>query len=178
MPLRVEDFFLLDKSGAFEGYGKTELIDGGVVFMNAQHRPHARIKGQLFLALVAALREHHSGLTAIIEATVSMPPHNAPEPDLVLTSEPDGEGPIPLASVALLVEISDATLTVDLDIKARLYASHNVAEYWVVDVEGRVIHQHWGPEAEGYAELREVAFGELVDAATIAGLKVLTDGLG
>ena len=26
--LRVEDYLLLDGSGAFDGYGKTELLDG------------------------------------------------------------------------------------------------------------------------------------------------------
>ena len=46
--LRVEDYLLLDGSGAFDGYGKTELLDGEVVYMNAQHRPHARIKSRLF----------------------------------------------------------------------------------------------------------------------------------
>ena len=54
--LTVEDFFRLDEAGAFEGYGKTELIRGEVFYMNAQHRPHARMKGQMHLALVDALK--------------------------------------------------------------------------------------------------------------------------
>jgi len=33
--LRVEDYLLLDESGAFADYHKTELIDGEVLFMNA-----------------------------------------------------------------------------------------------------------------------------------------------
>lgn len=44
LPLRVEDFLLLNDTGAFVGYGKTELIDGGIIFVNAQLRPHARTK--------------------------------------------------------------------------------------------------------------------------------------
>ncbi len=31
--LRVEDFLSLDRDGAFDGYGKTELIDGEVTYM-------------------------------------------------------------------------------------------------------------------------------------------------
>ena len=45
-------------------------------------------------------------------------------------------------------------------------------EYWVVDVTGRVIHQMWSPGAEGYAERREAAFGERIEAVTIEGLTV------
>ncbi len=176
LPLRVEDFFLLDASGAFADYGKTELIDGGIVFMNAQHRPHSRIKGQLFLALNDVLNV--LGLSVLIEATVAMPPHNAPEPDLIVTNDASGDGPVPLASIRLLIEVSDATLATDLGSKAQLYACQGVPEYWVADVEGRRIQQMWSPSANGYAEQREHKFGDIVEAATISGLTVATSGLG
>lgn len=74
--------------------------------------------------------------------------------------------------VRLAVEISDSTLDMDLGRKARLYASHGVPEYWVVDVEARLIHQLWAPEGDAYARRREVAFGERVEAVTVAGLVV------
>ena len=177
LPLRVEDFFRLDESGAFEGYGKTELLDGGVVYMNAQHRPHARCKAALYDGLRDALRGLDSPLSVMIEASVAMPPHDAPEPDLVLTSEPDGLGPVPLATVALIVEVSDATLAGDLGAKATIYARHGVPEYWVADIAGKRIIQHSQPSLHGYAIRRDVAFGDAIEAVTVAGLAVATDGL-
>ena len=177
LPLRVEDFFTLDESGAFEGYGKTELLDGGVVYMNAQHRPHARCKAALYDALRDALRAMDSALSVMIEASVAMPPHDAPEPDLLLTSEPDGPGPVPLDSVALIVEVSDATLSGDLGAKAQIYARHGVSEYWVADIAGKRIVQHSQPSPQGYADRCEVAFGDTIEALTIAGLNVPTDQL-
>ena len=177
LPLRVEDFFTLDDSGAFEGYGKTELLDGGVVYINAQHRPHARCKAALYDGLRDALRAMDSPLSVLIEASVAMPPHDAPEPDLVLTSEPDGPGPVPLASVALIVEVSDATLASDLGTKATIYARHDVPEYWVADIAGKRIVQHSQPTAQGYGNRSDVAFGAVIEAATVAGLKVATDTL-
>ena len=171
--LRLEDYLLLDETGAFQAYRKTELIEGEVYFMNAQHRPHARIKSRLFLRIAEALEG--SGLEAVVEGSVAIPPINAPEPDIVVTSEAEGKGLIPLESVRLVVEVADATLGNDLSIKAALYARSGVPEYWVADVDGRVIHQMWTPAGEAYAERREVAFGGVVEAATIGGLTVNTN---
>ena len=175
--LRVEDYLLLEGSGAFESYGKTELLDGEVVYMNAQHRPHARIKSRLFRAIGDALLRADLKLEALVEGSVEMPPHNVPEPDISLTAEPEGDGLIPLSSLALVVEVSDSTLSNDLGRKLRIYANAGVAEYWVVDVAKALIHQMWAPEGDGYREHRAVPFGVTVHATTVAGLDVPTDQL-
>lgn len=170
--LRVGDYLVLDRSGAFADYAKTELIEGEILFMNAQHRPHALLKMRLYDRIRDALREAGSGLLPLVEASIALPPYDAPEPDIVLTSEPEGEGLIPLSSVALIVEVSDATLELDLGRKAALYARHGIPEYWVADVKGRRIHQMWAPEGETYTERREVKLPGRIEAATIEELVV------
>ena len=172
--LTVDDFLLLDKSGAFDAYRKTELIDGMIVAMSAQFRPHLYAKGELAYRMRRTLEVSGSTLYVGQEASVDMRPVSMPEPDIVLTSEPRGAGPIPLASVALLVEISDSTLAFDLGDKLRAYAANNVPEYWVVDLEGRTIHQMWSPQGDGFRERRAVALGERIEAATVPGLAVET----
>lgn len=174
LKLRVEDYLLLDGAGAFADYAKTELIDGEILFMNAQHRPHARLKTELGFLLRSALQSMHGKLALLIEPSITMPPHSVPEPDIVLTSEPDGSGPVPLPSVALLVEIADATLAGDLGRKAGLYARHRVPEYWVVDVNGRVVHQFWSPRDGTYGERRQILIGGALAAVTIPELTVDT----
>jgi Uma2 family endonuclease len=176
--LTVDDFLRLDNAGAFEGLGKTELIRGEVLFLNAQHRPHARMKIEMYDALRAGLLALGSTLRPFVEATVAMPPHNAPEPDLILTSEPYGEGPIPLASVQMLIEIADSTQRHDLGTKADVYAENGVPEYWAVDLKAGVLHQMWSPSGEGYAQRREVALGGPIEAATIGGLGFVVPGVG
>ncbi|TPG17585.1 Uma2 family endonuclease [Sphingomonas koreensis] len=176
--LRLDDYLSLDAAGAFQDYRKTELIDGEIYFMNAQHRPHARIKSRLFLLIAAALDQLDIGLEAIVEASMAIPPHSSPEPDIVVTSEPEGAGLIPLASAKLIVEVSDATLAFDTTRKAALYARAGVPEYWIVDVDAGVIRQLWSPAGDYYAERRDAAFGERVEAATIDGLAVDTTALG
>lgn len=175
--LRVEDYLSLDRDGAFEGYGKTELIDGEVTYMNAQHRPHARIKSRLYMALTAALVGRPERLEALVEGSIAIPPRDVPEPDITITSEPDGHGLIPLGSVRLVVEVADTTLSADLTRKASIYAGHGVPEYWVVDVNGSVIHQMWQPTGGAYQQRSLIRFGSLMTAATIADLTIPTDHL-
>lgn len=174
--LTVQDFLLLDANGSFVDYAKTELIDGEIFYLNAQHRPHARIKTRLAIALAHAI-EGNPGLEVVVEGAVEIPPHNIPEPDILVTDEAEGEGLVPLGSVKLVVEVSDSSLANDLGAKARLYASSGVQEYWVVDIEAKRIHQFWGPVGESYGEKRELSFGDRLVAATLPGLAMETVNL-
>jgi Uma2 family endonuclease len=139
--LTIEQFELLDRSGAFDGYAKTELIEGAIYAMQGQHRPHAFAKTELSYRLRLALEAMDSTLVPLIEGTVSMPPFSAPEPDIAVTSAPKGDGYIPLDSVALAVEVSDSSVLFDLKDKLALYAKHRVPEYWVVEIPAVTLHQ-------------------------------------
>ncbi|HEV7659385.1 MAG TPA: Uma2 family endonuclease [Allosphingosinicella sp.] len=175
--LTLEQFDLLDRSGAFDGYAKTELIEGAIYAMQGQFRPHAFAKTELVIRLHQVLKELGSPLYPIVEATVGMPPLSAPEPDISLTSAPIGKGYVPSESVALAIEVTDATADFDLGLKAALYAKHAIPEYWVVEIPAATIHQCWSPSEQGYAEGRSVPIGGSVESLTIAGLAVETDGL-
>lgn len=171
--LRVDDFLLLNDSGAFADYSKTELIEGDIYGMNAQHSRHARVQSRLLVALAMRLREMGSDLEAWVEVTIRASETSAPEPDIVLTRF-RGDGEIPADMVALVVEIADTTLETDLGRKAELYAAAGVPEYWVVDVNGGRVVQYDQPGRDGYARRAEMALGEALVATTIAGLEVGT----
>ena len=175
--LTIEQFELLDQSGAFDRYAKTELIEGAIYAMQGQFRPHAFAKTELAFRLRLALQKIGSDLHPIIEVTVGMPPVSAPEPDISLTSEPKGEGYVPLETVSLAIEVTDSTAAFDLGQKAQLYAKHRIPEYWVIEIPAGMVHQFWSPSPEGFRESRSVAIGERIESVTIAGLRVETDGL-
>lgn len=177
LKLRVEDYLALNREGAFDAYSKTELIDGGVLFMNAQHRAHARIKSRLHLLIASALLLSGSEFEALVEASVAIPPHDVPEPDIILTNEAGGDGLVPARSVALVVEVSDSTLDTDLGAKVALYAGAGIAEYWVVDVQRRVIEQMSSPTDGDYGKRTSVNFGERLSARTIDALDIDTTRL-
>jgi Uma2 family endonuclease len=175
--LRVENYERLDQSGAFDAIGKTELVDGLVYRMSPQFRPHGFAKDELAYRLRRCLELLGSSLHVATEQSVNLAPHSEPQPDIVLTREPQGAGAIPGSSVALIVEVSATTLAFDLGEKTRVYAEAGIAEYWVVDVKGGVIHQHSVPGASGYREKTDMPLGRCVEAMTIAGLAVETTGL-
>jgi Uma2 family endonuclease len=175
--LRVEDYLSLDAAGAFEAYGKTELLDGEVVYMNAQHRPHARIKSRLFRRLADALDGLGGAFEALVEGSISMPPYNVPEPDIAITAEPEGDGLIPLASLALVIEVADTTLRNDMGRKRKIYAGEGVPEYWVVDVKNAILYQMWSPANGVYANMRDVPLGGVVESISVVGLTIATDAL-
>ena len=175
--LTIEQFELLDRSGAFDGYAKTELIEGAIYAMQGQFRPHSFAKSELAFRLWTALKAIESPLMPIVEGSVAMPPVSVPEPDISVTAAPRGKGYIPLDSVALAVEVSDSTAAIDLKDKATLYASKGVPEYWVLEIPAAMLHQFWNPAAGGYLEGRSVPIGERIESVTVPGLAVESDGL-
>jgi Uma2 family endonuclease len=171
--LRVDDFLLLREHGAFDGYSKTELIEGEIICMNSQFSRHARVKSDLAFELESCLRSMKSPLKAVVEVAVAVSADTMPEPDIVLTSF-RGNGPVPLDTIALVVEVSDTTLATDLGRKAHIYARAGVPEYWVVDLNEDRCLLHMGAGAEGYAEQLDVPFGEALISGTMEGLKAET----
>lgn len=175
--LRVSDYEMLAAAGSFHAIGKTELLNGTVYAMSPQHRAHGYATSELVYRLRSALQALASPLYVAFEQSVNLDSHSEPQPDIILTTQPRGEGAIPAASVALLVEVSVSTRAYDLDDKAMVYAAAGVPEYWVVDVRAATVHIFSSPRADGYREGREVAFGEQAESATVAGLAVDTGGL-
>ena len=175
--LRVRDYELLAEAGAFSNYGRTELVHGVVYAMSPHYRPHGFARDELFSRLREALRATGSPLHAAAEQSVSFPPHGEPQPDIILTLQPRGAGAIPGSSVALIVEIATSNPAWDLAEMLRLYAAAGIGEYWVLDLKKGLIRQMWSPKGEAYASGREVKLGERIEAATIEGLAVETDGI-
>lgn len=62
----------------------------------------------------------------------------------------------------LVVEVARSSLATDLEAKPQIYAAAGVAEYWVVDLDARVVHVHRGRRDDGYAEVSLHAAGALV----------------
>lgn len=174
--LRVADFLLLAESGAFADYARTELIEGEIWVVNSVHRRHARVHAQLTIDLGIALKAIESEFVLYTAPSTELSNDSLPEPDIAIGEVSDAKI-FPGPAMRIAIEVSDTTLDIDLGRKARLYARHAAPEYWVVDIEARVIHQMWMPHGDRYAERRAIPFGQSVMAATLSGLTIETNAL-
>lgn len=176
--LTARDFWLLADSGAFADYARTELIEGEIWVVNSVHRWHARVMGIMHLALVRAIEATGLDLEVLIAGSVSMTEDSVPEPDLsVIAPLSHNSKTILPEEMRIAIEIAATTAGFDLGRKAGLYASNEVAEYWVIHRDRGEVIQMWSPTGDGYAERQEVKFGDPVEAATVRGLRVETAGI-
>lgn len=175
--LTARDFWVLAEAGMFKGYAKTELIEGEIWVVNSVWAWHAKTTAHFTVELGIALRALASPLVVYTSGSVDMSDDSVPELDVsVGIDHPERTG-LPLDKLALAVEVSDSTIKNDLGRKARLYARCGVREYWVVDASGRIVHQLWSPSSKGFAQRRQIPFGQPVTSATIEGLAVPTGAL-
>ena len=69
--------------------------------------------------------------------------------------------------------VAAGSLTFDQGVKLRIYARYGVAEYWVVDVEGRRIVTYREPVGQGYARRLEFAGADLVAPLAFPDIKIV-----
>lgn len=174
--LRIEDYELLDRAGAFHGQ-RVELIGGRIVVVNAQLQAHILVKNRLGRRLQAALEALGSPLEAIIEASLALSESDLPDPDILVGTIVPVRDYIRVAQVALVVEVADTSLRHDLGEKRELYAVSGVPEYWVVDLAARQVHQFWSATAGAYGETRVVPLEGQVRSTTTPDLAIDGNGI-
>lgn len=147
------DYYRLGEHGFFDGQ-RVELIRGEIVTMSPISWPHS-------LAVAALANVIRTLSPAGVWVNVQSPlllGTSEPEPDVaIIAGEPRDYADHPTTAL-LVVEVAVTSLAYDLTTKAQLYAAAGIPLYWVLDVEGRLLHQFGGPTAAGYQG--QAAFGE------------------
>ncbi len=172
-----DEFERLIGKGAFDDLGRVELREGVLIRMNAQYAPHGRAKSLLFRRLADSVDAAGLALEASVEISVRFGGGFMPLPDIFLWAARDVQGPVPGDAVRLVIEVADSTLQDDLGPKRESYAKAGAPEYWVVDLNARVIHQFAAPKDGAFTRAALVAFGEAATCLTLAGVRVETTGL-
>lgn len=173
LPLSLENYHRLVEAGGFEGE-RVELLDGLLVRMSPKSERHEAATEFLLEWLM-----RHVDLTRYVVGcqralTIGT---SEPEPDLVVR-ERDTPRPYHPSSAVLVIEVAASSLPVDLAVKAPLYASAGIAEYWVLDLDGRRAIVHREPEGGGYRQRLEVpADGNLTGAALALPALRVSDAL-
>jgi Uma2 family endonuclease len=103
-----------------------------------------------------------------VQNPVRTGPYDEPEPDIALLKPRADDYGITKATppdILLLVEVADKTLRTDLGRKARIYATADVAEYWVVDLNTRTLYAHRTPTGGAFQSRVVLVPGAEVSAA-------------
>ena len=124
-------------------------------------RRHQLVRGEIVDMGEQSMR-HHTSVDAVVEGLrAAFGPgffvRNAgplqfgaskPEPDVSVLrgKRSDYLTEPPPATALLAVEVALTSLTYDLTTKAELYAAAGIPEYWVLDLEGRVLHVFRDPQ--------------------------------
>jgi Uma2 family endonuclease len=130
----IEEYRDLYKTGLFCDC-KTMLIQGEVFTTVMPNPPHDTALGNAddVLRIIFA-----NGFHIRSQMGFNIGTHNDPGPDIAVVQgkRSDYATQTPTTAV-LIVEVSESTLFFDTTTKAELYATANVPDYWVIDLENR-----------------------------------------
>lgn len=173
------EFERFAEAGGFGGV-HAELIRGHILKVNAQHLPHASVKMALYDAIKASITASGKTLRVIAEVSTRLGDDFVPIPDVVvwepLQGAPAPKTFLPGDQVRLVVEVGDATIHDDTGAKLEEYAIAGIDEYWVADVQKRVIFQHAEPTGDTFGRRETWPFGSIFSALTLP-LQINTSSL-
>lgn len=124
-----------------------ELIAGTLIVTNSPRVAHQRAVGQLYIALANYLEAEPVGEVLTSPADLELRPENITQPDVfVVPTEPVlVKEWADVRALLLAVEVlSPSTAKHDRTTKRAYYQSVEVPEYWVVDVNARLV-ERWRP---------------------------------
>ena len=129
-----------------------EVIDGELLVTPAPSTLHQRALAILHIRLAEYLQEQPWGEVLFSPADISFRDDMLVQPDLfVVPAKPDGRRVkkwTEIRGLLLAIEVlSPSTARADRQVKRRLYQREGVAEYWIVDLDARVV-ERWRPKDE------------------------------
>ena len=149
MPTRETAVTTIEALLALPDDGKRhELLDGVHVVTPAPEYPHQGVLGEFSLALGKALEGQDELRLLSSPADIVLSPRTLVQPDLFVVRKQPGqivknwsEVGVPVLAIEFL---SPSTAARDRGAKRRIYQGAGVAEYWIVDLDARLV-ERWRP---------------------------------
>lgn len=160
--LTVDDYYKMAEFGILKPDERVELINGEIIKMspvNSRYAGHVRLMNRTLNFLI--------GTEAIIsiQNPIRLNDKSEPEPDIaVLYPREDSyiESHPTADDIILLIEVSDSTLRYDRVQKAELYATENIQEYWIVNLQNKQLEVYQNPLDGKYTTKAILKKGEKV----------------
>jgi Uma2 family endonuclease len=167
----IKEWQKLGEANIFPAGSRLELIDGEILEMapiGFNHSGHLNRINMLFSRLMP------DGVIPSVQNPLQLDDLSEPEPDFMLL-KPNNDfysSRHPNADdVLLLIEVADSSLSFDQNQKLRLYASHNIPEYWLMNLNDSCVEVYRQPHSDCYAEKTTL---RVADSVTLSQLNQIT----
>lgn len=151
MPATAHDWTAEMVRALPEDGNRYEVVDGELFVTPAPILPHQLAIAELHLLLAAYLREANLGDVIFAPSDLEFDEQTLVEPDLFVV--PELTAPVPRyfenpSRLLLAIEVlSPSTARADRSVKRRLYQRAGIPEYWVVDIDARLV-ERWRRDDE------------------------------
>jgi Uma2 family endonuclease len=170
--ISVDEYYRMAEEGILPPDARVELIEGEIIDM----APIGIAHGTAVLELNQRLMRAAGDLALVLpQSALRLSDISEPQPDFSLLKPPIGSyrKRLPAAGDALLIiEVSDSTLSFDIRVKAPLYASHGILEYWIVDLKGRQLRFFRAPKIGQYTEVTSTSEPGLVAPVALPSVQI------
>jgi Uma2 family endonuclease len=120
-----------------------ELLDGLILVKEPQHSPH---RTAVLLAAKALERAVGEGWFVQTQSPIILDDRSEPEPGAcVVRGSPRDYAHAHPTRPALVVEVAQSRLRLARGRKARAYARAGIADYWILNLDGRVLEVYREP---------------------------------
>jgi Uma2 family endonuclease len=171
----ADEYHRMAEAGVFRRGDRVELVVGEIVEMTPIGSHHAACVDRLNALLQGSLAGR--GIVRV-QGPMRLDAHSEPQPDLsVLRSRPDfyeSAHPAP-GDVMLVVEVADASLEYDRDVKVGLYARAGILETWLVDLQNERVDVFTDPTPHGYRASGRIQRGERLTSYAVPAASFLVD---
>jgi Uma2 family endonuclease len=170
----LAEFERLAELGILTEQDRIELIGGELVPMSPKGNRHEVVRS----AILNWLRRNLPDEFDLHVEPGWRPGGNYCEPDFLVGPVGCSPTTVPPKDVVLLIEVAHWSLKFDTTIKANMYASLGVRDYWVINAQTLATKVHRGPSAKGYASGVELRPSRKIAPLLIPSLTLKLADLG
>ena len=165
----VKEYHRLGEVGILKENDRVELIQGEIIMMPPIDIEHAQSTNRSARILLRLLGDHYDVRN---QTPVRLAPDSEPVPDFSVAKSKNYTAHPTAADVQLVLETSKSSLKDDLGRKKLMYAAAGIPEYWVVDLNARVLHVFARPKGGDYMDHRIHEEKETIQSVTLKPLKL------
>jgi Uma2 family endonuclease len=178
VPLSRRLYDSMISSGELTKEHKVELIYGQLVAKMPIGTKHSGMVNALANVLFSKLTQR---AVISVQNPVALHEFSEPEPDLSVLRPPvlsyQERHPEP-ADIFFLIEVADSSLRFDREGKVPLYASCDIPETWLVDVNDKAITIFSQPDGTAYQQITTYKSGDSIRLSMFPDVEIALSDLG